>query len=274
MIEMKTLEQQIKRGENLWIPDERALRFGLTPPTVDLYIEWMSRADLSPTVPLSIRQYFSGAKNTFIYSFYDYGMSMPAQLYAFSILERAVKSRLKDFKIVYENASGLGAVLRLAKENGFFSLKSFDGKEDMYNQFHSYSHFWVEHGGIFFSYRERIFLEKSYVYTEKFKRKMNGLIAKLFKLFYIRGKVNEIAHLLIAAIANFARSFIRKVEKIDRNLQKRSHVRSFPVFKGKRNYLAHGEELMDLPWEGFHTILLCAEAINSMYHPATEKKFI
>ncbi len=262
-----------KLKSNLWEPDPRSLCFGMITPTIDRYIEWMSKAKLNKEVPLSVRQYFASARNTFIYSFYDYGMSMPAQLYAFSILENTIKRRFKELNIQFDDSCGLGVMFKLAKKDNFFSLESFNNDINIHDQFHRYIHYWADHGSSTFIYKEPKCFPVAFKFIDYIRMRTNKLIATTLRQIKITGRINECMHSIVNRFAQQIKSMLRSISKYMYKIRQSKHPESLPKFSGKRNLLAHGQEMMDLPWEASHTISLCAKGINSLYHPSVESRF-
>jgi hypothetical protein len=82
----------------------------------------LRQCELSESVPSGIRENFSTALNTMLYSWYAYPMSTPALLYAITTLELALKESLNPQK---KNKSGLGFLLNRAMEEGIITDEIF-----------------------------------------------------------------------------------------------------------------------------------------------------
>ena len=84
-------------------PDSRYREVSLCSPdgTIKPYSladhhEQVSQIALQDGVPVSIRDLFDVARNTFVYSWFSYELATPAELFTFSTLEGAIRSRVLE----------------------------------------------------------------------------------------------------------------------------------------------------------------------------------
>ncbi|WP_374028986.1 hypothetical protein [Bdellovibrio bacteriovorus] len=86
---------QLKTKDTITLQDIRIKSFGLGFPDIAEYLKLLDVCELSHHVPEVIRQSFDIARNTLAYTYFCYELSMPAQLYAYSVVELALKTKLE-----------------------------------------------------------------------------------------------------------------------------------------------------------------------------------
>jgi len=135
----------LKTKENIFTPDPRTVAFRNYLPNIQSYIDYMNRAALSDRVTKEVRECFDRARNTFVYSYYQYDLSMPAQLYALSTFELALKVRLHPF-LKSKRRIGMGTLIQYAKQRDLLSFKNILDEPTKQRAL-SRLQFWAPHRG-------------------------------------------------------------------------------------------------------------------------------
>lgn len=119
---------KFKNKSQIFDPDPRIESF--TSHSGDFFEKFYNSIDeikLDVSVPKDVCIQFETTKNVLLYSFFSYRMSTVANLYAYSVLEKAIKekyrqSNLNEFK--NENP-GLRKYMKLALKEGWIQRKDF-----------------------------------------------------------------------------------------------------------------------------------------------------
>jgi hypothetical protein len=115
-----------KLEEEILVPDRRFAALygvnasGVSPITMADHYRHVDRVSINPVAPLEVSTSFDRARNVFLYAWFCYELLVVSELQAFGALELALKLRLLGSS---QEASSLGSLLRLARQNGLLPPK-------------------------------------------------------------------------------------------------------------------------------------------------------
>lgn len=107
------MRQPLKKLHEVFEPDARSEAFtridtaGVRPQTIGDHYADISAIELSDGVPEAIRDEFDTVRNLYLYSWYVYDFTVPATLYAYALIEKAIKLRCARSSVSANNHRGL-----------------------------------------------------------------------------------------------------------------------------------------------------------------------
>jgi hypothetical protein len=100
--------------------------FAGQPQSIEMFREWVDEYDLPTECPEEIRTQYDVARNLYIYSWYVYRFTSPAQAQAYATLELALRTRFDELDIKYnKRRDGLSSLLSKAIKKGLLKDGGF-----------------------------------------------------------------------------------------------------------------------------------------------------
>jgi hypothetical protein len=102
----------------------------------DLYND-IATLELDNSVPLEIRQHFDAARYAYLYSWFAYDLATLAELQVYSVLEMALRHKLKQ-ELPQAKRSGLTALFKTAADRKWLIPEKFDVPSEPHSKKISY----------------------------------------------------------------------------------------------------------------------------------------
>lgn len=125
------MRSPLKQPSEIFDPDPRSTSFvridatGEHPVTLDDHHGKIAAVQISDAVPEDIRGEFDTVRNLHLHSWYVYEFTVPAVLYAYTLVEKAIKERCARSAIPLKDHQGLRALLQLAIHQGWLTNADF-----------------------------------------------------------------------------------------------------------------------------------------------------
>jgi len=125
------MRRPLKRPDEIFEPDQRSKSFvrigatGQRAKTFDDHYADICAIRLSDEAPEKIWDEFETVRNLYLYSWHVYDFTVPAVMYAHTIVEKALKEKCARNGVSIENARGLKKLLRLAIDQGWLKNSAF-----------------------------------------------------------------------------------------------------------------------------------------------------
>lgn len=115
--------ERFKRLEMIHKPDVRMMYSVKEDKFLEtLHLE-LDKLNLIEEVGEDVFLGFETAKNTLLYSFYCYRLSVPCTLFAFSVLEMAITTKALSIEKKFKNTDGLKVKMKYAFNQNFWDIK-------------------------------------------------------------------------------------------------------------------------------------------------------
>ena len=125
------MRQPLKRLNEIFEPDDRSRAFarydaaGCHSKTLEDHYADISAIRVSDEVPKAIRDEFDTIRNLYLYSWYVYDFTVPATLYAYTLVEKAIKEKCRRAAVSLERNPGLSKLLALSIAKGWLTDAAF-----------------------------------------------------------------------------------------------------------------------------------------------------
>lgn len=122
--------EEFRETADMFKADQRNLDaphyFSGQPSSAEMFREWVNEYGIPEHCPEDVRIQFDVARNLYIYAWYVYRFTSPAQAQAYATLELALRTRFKELGIKFnERRDGLSKLLKIAIKRGFIKDGGF-----------------------------------------------------------------------------------------------------------------------------------------------------
>ncbi|MEG3620115.1 hypothetical protein V5T82_16745 [Magnetovibrio sp. PR-2] len=116
--------EEFRIAADMFKADQRNLDaphlFAGQPISAEMFRDWVNEYDIPEHCPEDIRVQFDVSRNLYIYSWYVYRFTSPAQAQAYATLELALRTRFEELGIKFnKRRDGLSVLLQKAIKKGF-----------------------------------------------------------------------------------------------------------------------------------------------------------
>ena len=130
------MRQPLKKLHEIFEPDSRSEAFsrmdgaGLRHQTIDDHYADITAIELSGGVPEAIRDEFDTIRNLYLYSWYVYDFTVPATLYSYALIEKAIKLKCASSSVSAKRHQGFRKLLMLSIREGWLTNVAFQSVLD------------------------------------------------------------------------------------------------------------------------------------------------
>ncbi|MFC1672593.1 hypothetical protein ACFL12_00425 [Pseudomonadota bacterium] len=122
--------EEFRYVEDMFKADQRNLDaphvFAGQPISIEVWRECVDKYDIPPQCPEDIHVQFDNARNLYLYSWYVFRFTSPAQAQAYATMEFALRTRFKELNIkIDEKRDTLPRLLKKAINKGFLKDGGF-----------------------------------------------------------------------------------------------------------------------------------------------------
>lgn len=125
------MRKPLKQLNEIFEPDLRSTMLsrldatGHRPKTIDEHYADISAVRLGEGVPEVIRDEFDTIRNLYLYSWYVYDFTVPASLYAHSLIEKTIKEKCVRSGVSLKRHRGLKQLLTVSIAQGWLTNAAF-----------------------------------------------------------------------------------------------------------------------------------------------------
>lgn len=126
----KNPAEEFRQVDEMFKADQRNLDaphvFAGQPTSAEMFREWVAEHNIPPECPEDLHIQFDVARNLYVYSWYVYRFTSPAQAQAYATLELALRTRFEELGIKFnKKRDGLSTLLKKAIKHGFLKDGGF-----------------------------------------------------------------------------------------------------------------------------------------------------